>query len=90
MIAAKLGRVLELNHNSIFVGNGAAEIIQAILHRFTREKILVNLPTFSPYYEFSRPDTQVIYNVLRKEINFDLTRRLISTWSAANGPIRSS
>ena len=70
VIAAKLGRVLELDPDSIFVGNGAAEIIQAILHRFTRGKILVNLPTFSPYYEFSRPDTQVIYNVLRKENNF--------------------
>ena len=83
VIAAKLGRVLELDPDSIFVGNGAVEIIQAILHRFTREKILVNLPTFSPYYEFSRPDTQVIYNVLRKEDNFrfnpaaylDLVRR---------------
>jgi len=83
VIAAKLGRVLELNPESIFVGNGAAEIIQAILHRFTHEKILVNLPTFSPYYEFTRPDTQAVYNVLRKEDNFcfnpdaylDLVRR---------------
>ena len=83
VIAAKLGRVLELDPDSIFVGNGAVEIIQAILHRFTREKILVNLPTFSPYYEFTRPDTQVIYNVLRKEDDFrfnpgaylDLVRR---------------
>ena len=63
VIAAKLGRVLDLAPESIFVGNGAAEIIQAILHRFTKSKILVNLPTFSPYYEFTRPDTQVIYNV---------------------------
>ena len=70
VIASKLGRVLELNPDSIFVGNGAAEIIQAILHRFTREKILVNLPTFSPYYECARPDTQVVFNVLRKEDNF--------------------
>ena len=70
MIAAKLGRVLDLDPDSIFVGNGAAEIIQAILHRFTRQKILVNLPTFSPYYEFARPDTQVVYNVLRKEDDF--------------------
>ncbi len=91
VIAAKLGRVLELNPDSIFVGNGAAEIIQAILHRFTREKILVNLPTFSPYYEFTRPDTQVIYNVLRKEDDFRVqSRRLTSTWFAANGPTRSS
>src|SRR5580700_9765100 len=52
VIAAKLGRVLDLAPESIFVGNGAAEIIQAVLHRFTKSKILVNLPTFSPYYEF--------------------------------------
>ncbi len=83
VIASKLGRVLELPPDSIFVGNGAAEIIQAILHRFTHDKILVNLPTFSPYYEFAQPDTQVVYNVLRKEDDFhfdcgeylDLVRR---------------
>jgi histidinol-phosphate/aromatic aminotransferase/cobyric acid decarboxylase-like protein len=70
VIAAKLGRVLDLDPRSIFVGNGAAEIIQAVLHRFTGDKILVNLPTFSPYYEFARPDTQVVYNLLRPENNF--------------------
>src|SRR5262249_13668162 len=70
VIAAKLGRVLELSPDSIFVGNGAVEIIQAILHRLTREKVLVNLPTFSPYYEFARPDTQVVFNVLSKEEEF--------------------
>ncbi len=70
VIAAKLGDILELNPDSIFVGNGAAEIIQAILHRFTGGKILINLPTFSPYYEFARPDTQVIHYLLRKEENF--------------------
>jgi histidinol-phosphate/aromatic aminotransferase/cobyric acid decarboxylase-like protein len=83
VIATNLGRVLDLNPDSIFVGNGAVEIIQAILHRFTREKILVNLPTFSPYYEFTRPNTQVVFNVLRKEDDFrfnpaaylDLVRR---------------
>ncbi len=83
VIAAKLGQVLELNPDSIFVGNGAVEIIQAILHRITHRKILINLPTFSPYYEFARSDTQVVFNVLRKEDNFhfnptaylDLVRR---------------
>jgi histidinol-phosphate/aromatic aminotransferase/cobyric acid decarboxylase-like protein len=70
VIAAKLGRVLRLDPDSIFVGNGAVEIIQAILHRLTREKILVNLPTFSPYYEFARPDTRVVFNVLSKEDEF--------------------
>jgi histidinol-phosphate/aromatic aminotransferase/cobyric acid decarboxylase-like protein len=72
VIASKLGRVLDLEPESIFIGNGAAEIIQAILHRFTGEKILVNLPTFSPYYEFTRPDTRVVFNVLHKEDEFRL------------------
>src|SRR5262249_7303657 len=70
VIGAKLGRVLDLAPESIFVGNGAAEIIQAVLHRYTREKILVNLPTFSPYYEFARPDTKVATNTLRREDRF--------------------
>ena len=90
VIAAKLGRVLDLEPDSIFVGNGAAEIIQAILHRFTQTKILVNLPTFSPYYEFTRPDTQVVFNVLRKEDNFRFDPGRISSWSIASGPTRSS
>ena len=75
VIASKLGSVLELNPDSIFVGNGAVEIIQAILHRFTQQKILVNLPTFSPYYEFARSDTQVVFNVLRKEEHFRFNPR---------------
>lgn len=70
VIASKLGRVLDLNADSIFVGNGAIEIIQAVLHRFTRDTLLVNLPTFSAYYEFARPDTRVVFNHLRKEENF--------------------
>lgn len=70
VIAAKLATALDLPTERLFVGNGAIEIIQAILHRFTGAKILVNLPTFSPYHEFARPDTQVVYNVLRKEDEF--------------------
>jgi histidinol-phosphate/aromatic aminotransferase/cobyric acid decarboxylase-like protein len=70
VIAAKLARGLELEKDSIFVGNGAVEIIQAILQRFTGGKLLINLPTFSPYYEFARPDTTVVTHVLRKEENF--------------------
>lgn len=70
VIAAKLATALNLPTERLFVGNGAIEIIQAILHRFTGPKLLVNLPTFSPYYEFARPDTQVVYNVLRKEDDF--------------------
>ena len=82
--------MLDQDTDSIFVGKGAVEIIQAILHRLTREKILVNLPTFSPYYEFARPDTQVVFNVLRKEEQFRFDPRGTSRWSAASVPTRSS
>ncbi len=70
VIATKLAPVLGLDPDSLFIGNGAIEIIQAILHRLTDRKILVNLPTFSAYYEFARPETQVVFNVLRKEEDF--------------------
>jgi histidinol-phosphate/aromatic aminotransferase/cobyric acid decarboxylase-like protein len=70
VIAGKLSGALGVSPESIFVGNGAVEIIQAIMHRFTGDKILVNLPTFSPYHEFARPDTQVVYNVLNREDDF--------------------
>ena len=54
------------------MGNGAVEIIQAILHNFCEHTLLLNLPTFSPYYEFVRPGTRVIYHPLQKEHAFTL------------------
>jgi histidinol-phosphate/aromatic aminotransferase/cobyric acid decarboxylase-like protein len=75
VIAEKLNRVLDVEPDSIFVGNGAIEIIQSILHRFTREKVLINLPTFSAYYEFVRPDTKVVFHLLRKENEFKFNMR---------------
>jgi histidinol-phosphate/aromatic aminotransferase/cobyric acid decarboxylase-like protein len=68
VVAPRLGVPAE----SIFLGNGATEIIQAILHNFCEESLLLNLPTFSPYYEFVRPGTRVIYHTLRKEEAFQL------------------
>jgi len=63
---------LAVSPASIFLGNGATEIIQAILHNFSVDSLLLNLPTFSPYYEFVRPGTRLIYHELRKEENFQL------------------
>ncbi|QEH38803.1 Threonine-phosphate decarboxylase [Aquisphaera giovannonii] len=70
VIAGKLSRSIDIPADHLFIGNGAVEIIQAIMHRFTGHKILVNLPTFSPYHEFARADTQVVYNVVKKEDDF--------------------
>jgi len=74
LLAEVLSPQLQVPAKNIFWGNGAVEIIQAILHRFTKKKILVNTPTFSPYYEFSRPDTEVVFHVLKKENDFRLIK----------------
>lgn len=70
-VAAVLAPTLGVPSDNIFIGNGASEIIQAVIHHFTKDKILINLPTFSAYYEFAK-NKQVIYNILKKEENFEL------------------
>jgi len=72
ILARVVAKRLGVTPETIFLGNGASEIIQAILHNFCGRKLLINLPTFSPYYEFVGPETQVIYNHLRKEEQFRL------------------
>lgn len=70
-VAAVLAPTLGVPSDHIFIGNGASEIIQAVIHHFTKNKILINLPTFSAYYEFAK-GKQIIYNILKKEENFEL------------------
>jgi len=72
VIAEILGNFLRLSSENVFIGNGAIEIIQAIIHNFTVDKIIVNIPTFSSYYEFIKEGTQVIYNRLNKTENYEL------------------
>ena len=71
-MARRVAQRLGVAPACVFVGNGATEIIQAILHNFCEHTLLINLPTFSPYYEFARPDTRVIYHQLSKEQHFQL------------------
>jgi histidinol-phosphate/aromatic aminotransferase/cobyric acid decarboxylase-like protein len=72
VIAELLGDFLQVPRTRIFIGNGAIEIIQAVLHNFTKSKLLINIPTFSSYYEFVNPGVQVVYNRLKKSDNFQL------------------
>jgi len=72
VIAAILADHLAVSKNKIFVGSGAIEIIQAILHNFTSKKIIINLPTFSPFYEFVKDEVNIVYNHLHKKDNFQL------------------
>lgn len=71
-LARQVAQQLQVDPATIFLGNGATEIIQAILHNFCQGSLLINLPTFSPFYEFAPPGTRVIYHHLQKEADFQL------------------
>lgn len=67
-IAEIISNAIAYDFKKIFVGNGATEIIQAVIHKFCN-KIVIMLPTFSPYYEFSQ---DVEYYYLKAENQFQL------------------
>ncbi|PCJ67870.1 MAG: aminotransferase [Bacteroidetes bacterium] len=71
-IAKLISQAIDCPAESIFVGNGAAEVIQAVLQRFGGERILINIPTFSAYYEFLLESQEVCYFRLKKEDDFKL------------------
>jgi len=79
-----ISKAIGANQKNIFVGNGAIEIIQAVLHRFVGKKLCIIIPTFSSYYEFVRPDTEVIYYSLSKEDNFILDPEIFISFVKKN------
>lgn len=72
VLAALLSDFLKVDSGNIFIGNGAIEIIQAVLHRFASKKLLINIPTFSSYYEFVPDGCEVVFNKLKKENNYEI------------------
>jgi histidinol-phosphate/aromatic aminotransferase/cobyric acid decarboxylase-like protein len=72
VIAFLLSTSININAKQIFIGNGAIEIIQAIIHRFAKKKMVVNIPTFSSYYEFAQDIVEIEFFKLQKEDNYNL------------------
>ncbi|MCR2064848.1 aminotransferase class I/II-fold pyridoxal phosphate-dependent enzyme [Campylobacter helveticus] len=72
VIAEVVSQAVNVEAKNIFIGNGAIEIIQAVMHRFVHDKIVICIPTFSSYYEFAKKDTQVIFYQLDKEKDYAL------------------
>jgi len=72
VIANQLSKVLDVGKENIFICNGAIEAIQAVIHNFTNQKLIVNIPTFSSYYEFAKPDTEVVFYKIKKDKYFEL------------------
>jgi histidinol-phosphate/aromatic aminotransferase/cobyric acid decarboxylase-like protein len=71
-VASLLEDAVGVDKHHIFVCNGANEAIQAALHRFGGSRVAVILPTFSPYYEYLRPDQQSFFYKLSSERDFAL------------------
>lgn len=69
-IAKYISSGINVPANNIFVGNGAIEIIQALLTRYVTGRFVVNIPTFSSYYEFANSRTEVVYYNLKKENDY--------------------
>ena len=71
-IAEDVGKAIGIKTENIFIGNGATEIISAILSNFVKGRILIMLPTFSPYYEYVNKKTTSIhfYPLHREEDKF--------------------
>lgn len=66
-VAKYISKAINVDYKKIFVGNGAIEIIQAILHNFVSKKICIISPTFSSYYEFVKDGIEIVYFPLLKE-----------------------
>lgn len=84
-VAAMLSPTLGVDPEQIFVCNGAIEAIQAAIHRFAGKRIGVILPTFSPYYEYLRPDQEVFYYTLSRENDFALDVDDFREWVLRTG-----
>ena len=65
---------INVKSDKIFIGNGAIEIIQAIIHRFAKNKIVVNIPTFSSYYDYDMENAH--YTILGQYFSMISGRKL--------------
>jgi len=86
IIAQNISKAIVVNEQSVFVGNGAIEIIQACMHNFSGEKTIINIPTFSSYYEFVLPKTEVLFYKLKKEDNYELDPEVYLKFIKENNP----
>lgn len=71
-VCRKISKILNIDSANIFVGNGAIEVIQAAMHKFSGKRIALPIPTFSSYYEFKRPESKIEYYQLDKKKDYQI------------------
>ena len=72
VIANNLANALNVNKENLFVSNGAIEVIQAIMHKYSK-KVVLPIPTFSAYYEFLANDAKISLLKLDKENDYKIS-----------------
>lgn len=83
-IAQSLARNLNIDSFNIFIGNGAIEIIQMVMHRIVKERVALPIPTFSSYYEFKLENTDVSFFQLSEVHGFRMDLREYSEFIEEN------
>lgn len=71
VVAERFAPAIGVDPRRIFIANGATEAIQAVLHNYSSH-VHVNVPTFSPYYEFATPEHEVTMFRLDQDDDFVL------------------
>ena len=90
VIGGLLADHLGISADRVFVGNGAIEIIQAVIHNFAKRRVLVTLPTFSSYYEFAEGRVDVVFHLLSPAGRpLAITGDLASFWSGPYAQVRA-
>ena len=71
-VAKYIEDAIQINRKNIFIGNGAIEIISAVIKRFCGNNILLPRPTFSSYYEYVRTDQKITFFNLKEENDYEI------------------
>ena len=85
-VAKIIAKVINVEPSNIFVGNGAIEIIQALIHNFVKNKICIITPTFSSYYEFVKEDVEILFYELLKDEDYELNVKKFVNFVIENSP----
>lgn len=71
-VAKRIGKVIGADPSTLFIGNGAIEVIQACMHRFAGKSLALPIPTFSSYYEFLLGKTEINFYQLDESTDYKL------------------
>lgn len=77
-LSAAVAEQLQVRKEQLVFGNGASELLHAVLHAIKPSKILIPVPSFLGYEEAAKAiDCEVIFYEMKKEENFCLTDRIL-------------